>query len=94
LLRAKGTKKKKRNKEQGFLVNGQIVRETLHVDKDTRTEAIKRSNIMRIANKRLAGYELGDKHDLGMTFLSLTFFFSLNHSFLNQPLNIPHSLAG
>jgi len=61
--------KEKINKEHGFLVNGQTVRENLHVDKDSHTEAIRRSSRMHTANKRLAGYKLEDKLDLGITSL-------------------------
>jgi len=52
-------RKEKINKEQGFLINSQTVRENLHVDKDTHTETIRRSSRMHTANKRLAKYELG-----------------------------------
>jgi len=51
------------------LVNGQTVRENLHVGKDTHTEAIMRNSRMHTTNKRFAGYELEDKLDLGMTSL-------------------------
>jgi len=64
-----GTKgsKGKRTKEKGFLVNGQTVRKSLHVDQGTPTEGIRRSSRIRTTNKRLAGYDLRGRHDLGMT---------------------------
>ena len=65
-----GTKgnKGKRTKKQGFLVNGQTVRKSLHMDEGTHTEGIRRSSRIRTTNKRLAGYDLRRKHDLGMAY--------------------------
>ena len=54
----KNGSKGKRIKEQWFLVNGQTVRKSLHVDEGTHTEGIRRSSRIRTTNKRLAGYDL------------------------------------
>jgi len=58
IVTGKNGNKGKRTKEQGFLVNGQTVRKSLHVDEGTHTEGIRRSNRIRTTNKRLAGYDL------------------------------------